>query len=131
MGKAGRIACIFTPWALTVASFICLILVELGGWRTHSTELNSLYFFQANFTGLDVSSAGDLANTTTLTLALQEAQSTGRLANLYQIHLRNYCSANGTDANTIDYCAPRHSTFYFDPVAVSYTHLTLPTKRIV
>jgi len=120
MGKAGRLACILTPWALTVASFICLLLVELGGWRTHSPELNSLYFFQADFTGLDVSAASTLANTTTLTLALAKAQSRGRLVKLYQIHLRNYCSANGSNASTstIDYCAPRHATFYFDPVEV-------------
>lgn len=33
MGKGGRIVCIATPMLLTIASFICLILIELSGWN--------------------------------------------------------------------------------------------------
>jgi len=46
MGKAGRIACIFTPYALTIASAICLILVGLGCTNKNSTTLTDLHFFR-------------------------------------------------------------------------------------
>ena len=42
MGKAGRIACIFTPYMLTIASLVCLILVGLG--CTKKGTLEGLYF---------------------------------------------------------------------------------------
>ena len=48
MGKAGRIACIFTPYVLTVASLICLILVGLGCTNKNSSSLNNLYFFRVS-----------------------------------------------------------------------------------
>ena len=128
MGKAGRVACIVTPWALTIASFVCLILLELGGYNKNSTELNSLYFFKANFTGLNISSANDLANTTTLTVALEEAKNSGKLASLYEVHLWNYCSANSTSSNgTIDFCSDRHANYYFDPVEVWGLNATTQT----
>lgn len=115
MGKAGRIICIFTPWALTIASFVCLILIEISGWNASTS--GSLYFFEANFTNLTVSSASSLENTTTLTLALEEAKNNNELASVYQIHLWNYCSANSTSGKA-DYCSGRHSEYYFDPIEV-------------
>lgn len=117
MGKAGRIACIFTPWALTVASFVCLVLIELGGSNKGSTELNRLYFMQANFSQFDVSAAGTVANTTTLTASLALAKENDLLRDLYQIHLWNYCSSNST-ATTVDYCSKRTSEFVFDPLVI-------------
>ncbi|KAK5135104.1 hypothetical protein LTR08_005629 [Meristemomyces frigidus] len=115
MGKAARAACIFTPWALTIASLVCLAMINLAGWRTSTSS--SLYFFQANFTNLTVSSASTLENTTALTLALEQAETDNTIENLYQIHLWNYCSS-GTDGSEIKNCSARHSDFYFDPVEV-------------
>ncbi|KAK4547170.1 hypothetical protein LTR36_001391 [Oleoguttula mirabilis] len=115
MGKAGRIACIFTPWALTIASLVCLVMVELAGWN--SGMETSLYFFEADFTNLTVSSASTLDNTTTLTLALEAAKSEDLLESVYQIHLWNYCSASSSNG-TIDACSKRQSEYYFDPVEV-------------
>jgi hypothetical protein len=51
MGKAGRIACIITPMALTVASLICLLIVMIGQLgnnnKAPSTSLGQdLYFFK-------------------------------------------------------------------------------------
>lgn len=46
MGKLGRIACIATPMALTIASLICLLLVFLGGINKSDSTLNGLYFFK-------------------------------------------------------------------------------------
>ncbi|KAF2771138.1 hypothetical protein EJ03DRAFT_251425, partial [Teratosphaeria nubilosa] len=114
MGKAGRIACIFTPWALTIASFICLILIEVSGW-SRSSSLTRLYFFEANFTNLDIASASAAANTTTLTTALEYAKQEDLLRDIYQIHLWNYCTSNKTNGK-IDWCSKRHKNYYFDPL---------------
>jgi hypothetical protein len=112
MGKGARIACIFTPWALTIASFVCLVLIELSGWNK-SSPLGQFYFMQANFTGLDISGASSASNSTTLTAALEVAKNDDLLRDMYQIHLWNYCSSNSTNG-TIDYCSGRHSDYYFD-----------------
>lgn len=111
MGKAGRIACIFTPWALTVASFVCLVLIELSGWP--GTALGEYYFFQANFTNLSVRDASIFDNNTELELALKDAQDAHLLADVYQIHLWNYCSSNSSDGKP-DYCSAKHAEFYFN-----------------
>lgn len=46
MGKGGRIVCIFTPYVLTIASLICIIMVGLGCTKSSSSTLNDLYFFR-------------------------------------------------------------------------------------
>ncbi len=48
MVNAGRVACIFTPFALCLASLVCIILVFLGGWNAHSTTLGNFYFLQVS-----------------------------------------------------------------------------------
>lgn len=48
MGKAGRVACIFTPYVLTIVSLICLIFVGLGCTNSKSSTLNDLYFMQVS-----------------------------------------------------------------------------------
>lgn len=49
MGKAGRVACIFTPYVLTIASLICIIMVGLGCTKSSSDTLNNLYFMRVSF----------------------------------------------------------------------------------
>ena len=124
MGKAARIACILTPMLLTIASSICLILIELSGWN--ASMLPDYYFFQANFTNLTTSSAGDLQNTTTLTAALQLAQEQNRIADAYQIHLWNYCTEDSDTGNRN--CTGRSSRFYFDPISVWGLNATTETS---
>lgn len=51
MGKAGRVACIFTPYVLTIASLICIIFVGLGCTKSSSNTLNDLYFMRVSFFG--------------------------------------------------------------------------------
>lgn len=46
MGKGGRVLCIITPYALTIASLVCLIMVGLGCTNSSSGTLNNLYFFR-------------------------------------------------------------------------------------
>ena len=83
MGAGGRIACILTPMLLTIASFICLILIELSGWN--ASMLPGYYFFQADFTNMTIFTAGDVQNSTTLTAALTLAESQNLIEDKYQI----------------------------------------------
>ncbi|KAF2721771.1 hypothetical protein K431DRAFT_246170 [Polychaeton citri CBS 116435] len=123
MGKAGRFACILTPMLLTIASLVTQAFVEIGGWSKSSDTLNGLYFMKADFTNLTTSNANDLENSTDLTAALAAAKASNQLAAVYQIHLWNYCSGN-TSNSDLNYCSPRKSNFYFDPVTVWHLNAT-------
>lgn len=46
MGKGGRMICIFTPYVLTIAALICLIVVGLGSTDNGTDSLRDLYFFR-------------------------------------------------------------------------------------
>lgn len=48
MGKGGRVLCIITPYALTIASLVCIIIVGLGCTNSGSSTLNDLYFFRVS-----------------------------------------------------------------------------------
>jgi hypothetical protein len=52
MGRLGRIACIFTPYVLTVGALISLIFVGLGSTNSGSSTLNGLYFFRVSLIGM-------------------------------------------------------------------------------
>jgi hypothetical protein len=130
MPAAGRVACIFTPMLFTLASFVCLILIQLSGWS--SPNLNGYYFAQANFTNLDIAKASKLANSTELTAALTYAKEKKVIAPLYQIHLWNYCTASkgdkasNPDGNT-DFCTEKQMGFIFDPLDVWQLNATNST----
>lgn len=109
MGKGGRVACILTPWLLTIASFVCITLIEVSGWN--KSVLPGYYFLKVNFTDLDLSGASGLANSTSLTAALKEVE--GDLADIYEIHLWNYCNSS-TSNDTISRCSGRTAGFTFD-----------------
>ena len=47
MGKGGRIACIFTPYVLSIGALICLILVGIGSIKTSSPE-SDIYFMRVS-----------------------------------------------------------------------------------
>ena len=104
---------------LTIASFLCLILIEISGWG--KDVVPSYYFMKVNFTYADVSSASTLQNTTTLTKALQEAKP--KIADIYEVHLWNYCTSDQEDGK-ITQCTDRHASFVFDPVSVWHLNET-------
>ncbi|KAI5371219.1 hypothetical protein Slin15195_G020910 [Septoria linicola] len=110
MGKAGRVACIFIPMALTIASFICAILLQVAGWNT----LDSYYFFQANLTDLSVDGSSSNA---VLSDAIGNIQTAGGIGEIYNIHLWNYCYSNETDGSD-QKCSKRESQFVFDPIEI-------------
>lgn len=111
MGKAGRAACIFTPMILTIASFVCLLLIEISGWNT----LHNYYFFNANLTEFSPTGARGGGNAA-LTNALGNIN-TGEVAEIYNVYLWNYCSSNETDGSDLK-CTSRKAKFVFDPVEI-------------
>jgi hypothetical protein len=48
MGKAERIACIATPYILTIGALVCLILVNFGSTDSRSSTLDDLYLFRVS-----------------------------------------------------------------------------------
>ncbi len=112
MGKAARAVCIFTPWALTIASFACLVLISGSGSKG---ILSDLYFFKANFTKLDIM-APNLPSDD-LTAALKHSAESNKLARVYEIHLYNFCERNSPDP-VVTYCSPNMGDYHFDPITI-------------
>lgn len=118
MGKAGRAACIFTPLALTIASFVCVVLINLGGYSKSSSTLSSLYFFQVDFSNYTSgSSSSELSQF--LTVARQD----GYISDFYQVHLWNYCNGStdetsGSVTRKVTWCSARTRNSWFDPLDV-------------
>lgn len=104
--------------ALSLASFVCILLINLGGYDKKSTTLNNLNFFSINFTNFTTSSD----STSELALLLEAAKEDGDIADIYQVHLWNYCTANSTSSTNssadIDWCSSRKRNFYFNPLTV-------------
>lgn len=103
MGKAGRIACIFTPYAMTIISMVLVIIVELGGKSPGSSLLNSVYAWQADFSNLKFN-----GNLNVIGQAVKNAHDAGQIKPLYQIHIyvRDVKTA-WSDANCNRITAPR------------------------
>lgn len=114
MGKAARAVCIFIPWALTITSFACLVLIATSGWGSKGT-LNDLYFFKANFTELDIT-APNLPSDD-LTAALKYSAESNKLARVYEVHLYNFCERNSAE-RVVTYCSPKMGNYHFDPVKI-------------
>jgi hypothetical protein len=100
--------------ALTIASFVCVLLINLGGLSKSSSTLNSLYFFQADFKNFSTDSS-------TLGTAIDLARNEGFIADFYRIGLWNYWSGNESSTSsvqTVTYLSPRKTGFWFDPYQV-------------
>lgn len=117
MGKVGRSACIFTPMALTIASFVCILLINLGGYSKSSSTLNELHFFEVDFSNFSSSSG----SSSELSVVLEAAVADGIIADFYQIHLWNYCKGNESSTNSsseVTWCSGRQTSFWFNPLEV-------------
>lgn len=77
MGKAGRVACIITPYALTIASIICIIMVGLGCTQANSKTLDNLYFIRVSFGQFSQPAEHATNHTSLLQADLQHVSSTG------------------------------------------------------
>lgn len=113
MGHTARLLSISIPWLSTLASLIAL-LIELSGWTGgNHGSLNAYYFLQADFRHLSLPDAASRGNSTPLAAALELAQRNGTLADVYQVHLYDYCSSNRSNGR-IDYCSARTGGYVFD-----------------
>ena len=117
--------CIFTPWALTIASFVCLVLITIPGWGLKGTLSDDLYFFKANFTELDIM-APNLPNDD-LTAALKDSTESNKLARVYEVHLYNFCERNHAE-RVVTYCSPKMGDYHFDPITI--WSLVMPTNIV-
>ncbi|KAI9825844.1 MAG: hypothetical protein M1832_000785 [Thelocarpon impressellum] len=125
MGKAGRFACIFVPFALTLASLICIILVGLGGTNKSDRNLSNLYFFRADTSGfqadakLDVIPGTDLDNKL-IGQGLADAKKNLDLKDFYTVSLWGYCAGSGTTNTTrkVEECSKPRARYWFNFVEV-------------
>jgi hypothetical protein len=95
MGKGGRVACIFTPMSLTVASFLALSFFQVSGWYSNSL-LDPNFLMYADFRNLSVTGVDGFTFRPELAEALSLASMSGRLEDTYRIYLWNYCTTNQT-----------------------------------
>ncbi|KAJ5988698.1 hypothetical protein N7481_003908 [Penicillium waksmanii] len=133
MGKAGRIACIFTPYVLTLASLICIIIVGLGCTKSSDSNLSDLYFLRINLQNISSNgtktvseiqsflSEHDISTVTAdeVSKTLKTIQDDSTLADFYSIGLWGYCegSIKNGDYKTTK-CSKPKSEYYFDPLDV-------------
>ncbi|KAI1926554.1 hypothetical protein LOZ58_003221 [Ophidiomyces ophidiicola] len=115
MGKAGRVACIFTPYMLSIATLVCLVLVALGSTKP-SAPLNEIYFFKANLKDINTNPRNLDKSLIPLQKGLQLAKSSNKLREEYIVGLYNHCSGNVDGSNY--QCSERKSKYWFDPVEV-------------
>jgi hypothetical protein len=120
MGKTGRIVCIFTPMALTIASIIALTIVQASGSR-HGLSEN--YSIRIDFSNFSTTEPGSLSDWHGLGDTLHQNHDSGQLKLIYQIYLWNYCTASGTE---VEWCSKRRSKFVFDPVRELGFNVTIP-----
>lgn len=139
MVQAGRVACTFTPFVLTLGALICLVLIFLSGTIQRNTTVGDYYFLkvkwhpkfavahcwhssQLDMTNITLSSSANLvsgsssSNASALDGALQAAKQKLGMKDYYTVYLRNYCAWNGNDLYA--YCSPPQADFYFDPIKV-------------
>ncbi|GES61406.1 integral membrane protein [Aspergillus terreus] len=132
MGKGGRFLCILTPYALTIASLVCIIMVGLGCTNANSGTLNDLYFFRANLQNITSNSSSVTSEVTDalkdagvsvsdgdIQSALQEVEKSFDLKDFYTIGLWGYCDGNINDHKyNVSNCSKPESMFWFNPLDV-------------
>jgi len=117
MGKAARFACIFTPYLLSVASLVCIILVCLGSTKRGSLE--RLYFTRLDLRDISTDSFNKPEELYPLTKGLQQADAAGNVHDFYSIGLWNYCYGDFLNGNYMTTaCTDRKTKFWFNPVEV-------------
>lgn len=131
MGKGGRALCIITPYALTIASLVCIIIVGLGCTNSSSSTLNDLYFFRANIQNMTTNSssknkvsqalsdAGVTVSDGDITAALEQVQKQFDIKDFYNVGLWGYCEGNINDNKfNISDCSKPKAEFWFNPIEV-------------
>ena len=115
--------------AFTIASLVCLIIVGLGGTNKNNSTYNSLYFFRANTSDINVDPSIINLPSNELTDKIIGEQSGAvktalDIKDFYHVSLWNYCSGDFSTNSTggvhdrVTYCSPRQNQFWFNPVEV-------------
>jgi len=131
MGKGGRIACIFAPMSLTVASFLALTFCQISGWHSNPL-LDPNFLMHADFGNLSVATSNGFKGRSELAEALSLASMSGKLEDTYRIYLWNYCSggrSSGEATHRESRCSERQSSFIFDPVGVFGLNTTSSSRQ--
>lgn len=120
MGKAGRIACIFTPFALSIASLVCIILVMSGGLDKKSTTLDKMYFFRTDLSGLfnNALPPGSTTKEVALSKALQQVKDDTTVKDFYSIYMWNFCAGDTAIPNDFSVCSKAKTDWSFDLIKV-------------
>lgn len=125
MGKAGRLACIITPIALTVGSIICLVLLAIGGTNKGMSVANDLWFMKLdtrNFDPIPDKSVfeGTKIDDDIIGKLFKDLNVMDDLKPFYTVSLWNYCSGTFSDKNEsrVEDCGKPKAQFYFDPIKV-------------
>lgn len=136
MGRLGRFVCVGMPFALTLASLVCLLIITLTG-----VSNNSLYNFKVNTGNLSIS-ASDLSSLTrrsnhleltgsAITSASSAASSVNitaadlGLADSYTTTLWNYCYTTGS--TTI--CTPAKFDWASNATNITNTLTTIAAEQ--
>lgn len=121
MVNAGRVACITTPFILSLGALVCLVLVFLAGTFDRNKTVDDLYFLKIDLRNLTLATgtSNNPDSSSSLTLlggALHAAKQNLGMQDYYTIYLRSYCGWNGDD--TYANCTSPKSYFWFNPVKV-------------
>jgi hypothetical protein len=136
MGRVGRFVCVGMPFALTVASLICILIVTLTGVTN-----NGLFLFKVNTQNLSISTS-DLSNLQTRGMhmnlrstAFISAASASASANItaadlglydsYTISLWNYCYVSGK----VTTCMPAKFDWAANATNITTTLTTLAAAK--
>ncbi|EEQ85462.1 hypothetical protein RJZ56_004354 [Blastomyces dermatitidis] len=116
MGKGGRIACIFTPYLLSIGALVCLVFVGLGVTNTKA-PLKNIYFVKADLKDLDLNSKGIPNELLPFTNSLQQADASGNLHDFYLVGLWNHCYGEYENGEfKIVRCTDRKAKYWFNPI---------------
>ena len=147
MGKLGRFACIFAPMAMTMISLVCLVIVGVGGTNKDSDVSNSLYFFKANTSDINLNANArknlglpDNALTDALfnqssDVITDAATKALGIKDFYHVGLWNYCAGNykrngsgDLSEEDVTFCSDRKAKFWFNPVEVWHLNNSVTDK---
>ncbi|RMZ87768.1 hypothetical protein DV736_g4994, partial [Chaetothyriales sp. CBS 134916] len=131
MVKAGRVACIATPFILSLGALITLVLIFVAGTINKSDTVDDFYFLKIDLSNLTVSGSsgsslsglsaigtldGSSTNVTALGDALETAKKTLGVRDYYTLYLRSSCSWYAHNESQYAHCTSPTAYWWFNPV---------------
>ncbi|RMZ77075.1 hypothetical protein DV737_g4562, partial [Chaetothyriales sp. CBS 132003] len=131
MVNAGRVACIATPFILSLGALITLVLIFLAGTIDKSDTVDGFYFLKIDLSNLTVSGSSGSSlsglsaistldssstNVTALGDALETAKDTLGVRDYYTLYLRSSCSWYAQNESQYANCTSPTSYWWFNPI---------------